>query len=417
VRYLRILYVQVILAIVAGILLGYFHPGLGADLKPLGDGFIKLIKMLVAPIIFATVVAGIGGMGNLKAVGRVGGKALVYFEAVTTLALLIGLVVANVFQPGAGVNADPAGLASEGVAGYAKSAESLTTVGFLLNIIPATFVGAFAGGDLLQVLFVSLLFGFSLAALGEKGRRVTELLHDVAKVFLMMVNLVAKVAPVAAFGAMAFTVGKYGLGSLTSLAGLMACVYLTCGVFVVGVLGLICRLTGFSLWRTLGYLKEELLIVLGTCSSEAALPGLMAKLERAGCPKGVVGIVVPAGYSFNLDGTCIYLTMGALFIAQALNIPFDLPQQLGLLAVLLITSKGAAGITGSGFVTLAATLAATGSIPVAGMALILGVDRFLAEARAVTNFIGNAVATLVVARWEGAFDRGAPDARRVLAKG
>jgi aerobic C4-dicarboxylate transport protein len=413
-RYLRMLYVQVLLAIVAGILLGHFDPGLGAALKPLGDAFIKLIKMLIGPIIFTTIVAGVGGMGDLKAVGRVGLKALIYFEVVTTLALVIGLVVANVFHPGAGIHATAASLDAGAVASYTKAAQNLSTVDWLLNLIPATFVGAFTGGDILQVLVVSLLFGFALAALGEKARPVVGLLHDVAKVFFVMVNHIAKVAPVAAFGAMAFTVGKYGLGSLASLAELMACVYLTCFLFIVLVLGAICRAAGFSLWRLVRYLREEILIVIGTSSSEAALPGLITKLERAGCEKTVVGVVVPSGYSFNLDGTCIYLTMAALFIAQATDTPLSLGQQLGLLAVLLLTSKGAAGVTGSGFITLAATLAATGTVPVAGMALILGVDRFMSEARAITNFIGNAVATLVVARWENAHSCSSEEAKLIV---
>ncbi len=402
----RHLYVQVLVAIILGIALGYFEPAYGAQLKPLGDAFIKLIKMLIAPIIFATVVSGIGGMGNLRQVGRVGVKALIYFEVVTTLALVIGLVVANIFQPGHGMHVTATSLDASSVASFTKAAQNMSTVDFLLNLIPTTFVSAFAGGDILQVLLISILFGLALAALGEKGRPIVTLLYDVSKVFFVMVNHVSKVAPIAAFGAMAFTIGKYGLGSLVSLAGLMACVYLTCAVFIIVVLGTITRSAGFSLWKILKYIREELLIVVGTSSSEAALPGLMTKLEKAGCDKSVVGIVVPSGYSFNLDGTCIYLTMAALFIAQATDTPLSLGQQLGLLGVLLLTSKGAAGVTGSGFITLAATLAATGTVPVAGMALILGVDRFLSEARAVTNFIGNTVATLVVARWERAFDPG-----------
>ncbi len=408
------LYGQVLLGIIGGILLGHFEPELGARLKPLGDGFIKLIKMLIAPIIFVTVVSGIGGMGNLRSVGRVGLKALLYFEIVTTLALVIGLVVANVFQPGAGVHATAASLDAAAVASYAHAAQGLSTVDWLLNLIPATFVGAFVGGDILQVLLIALLFGFALAALDGRGQPLVDLLHEVAQVFFGIVNLVAKLAPIAAFGAMAFTIGKYGVGSLKSLAGLLACVYLACALFIVVVLGLIARLAGFSLWKIIRYVREELLIVIGTSSSEAALPGLMTKMERIGCQKSVVGIVVPSGYSFNLDGTCIYLTMAALFIAQATDTPLTLAAQLGLLAVLLLTSKGAAGVTGSGFITLAATLAATGTVPVAGMALILGVDRFMSEARAVTNFIGNTVATLVVARWDKAFDAG--KAREILAR-
>ena len=400
----RHLYVQVLVAIILGIALGYFEPAYGAQLKPLGDAFIKLIKMLIAPIIFATVVSGIGGMGNLRQVGRVGIKALIYFEVVTTLALVIGLVVANVFHPGAGMHVSATTLDASSVAAFTKAAQSMSTIDTLMNLIPATFMGAFVGGDILQVLLISILFGFALAALGEKGRPIVNLLYDGSKVFFVMVGHVSKVAPLAAFGAMAFTIGKYGLGSLVSLAGLMACVYLTCALFIFIVLAAIARGAGFSLWKILRYIREELLIVVGTSSSEAALPGLMTKLERAGCDKSVVGIVVPAGYSFNLDGTCIYLTLASLFIAQATDTALSFGQQLGLLGVLLLTSKGAAGVTGSGFITLAATLAATGTVPVAGMALILGVDRFLSEARAVTNFIGNTVATLVVAKWERGFD-------------
>ncbi len=413
-KFLRHLYVQVLLAIVAGVLLGHLHPSLGADLKPLGDVFIKLIKMLIGPIIFTTVVSGIGGMGNLRQVGRVGLKALIYFEVVTTLALVIGLIVANVFQPGAGVHATAVSLDAASVAQYAKAAQQMSFVDWALHLVPNTFVSAFVDGEILQVLLLSLLFGFALAKLGDKARPLVDLLHEVSKAFFMMVNIVAKLAPIAAFGAMAFTVGKYGLGSLKSLAGLMACVYLTCIVFIVVVLGGIARAGGFSLWKILKFIREELLIVVGTSSSEAALPGLMTKMERAGCAPQVVGIVVPSGYSFNLDGTCIYLTMAALFIAQATDTPLDLWHQLGLLAVLLLTSKGAAGVTGSGFITLAATLSATGHVPVAGMALILGVDRFMSEARAITNFIGNTVATLVIAKWDRAFDPKVEEAHRVL---
>lgn len=413
-RFLRHLYVQVLLAIGAGILLGHYQPTLGADLKPLGDVFIKLIKMLIGPIIFTTVVSGIGGMGNLKQVGRVGAKALLYFEIVTTLALVIGLVVANLFQPGAGVHATAASLDDAAVAQYAKAAKEMSFVDWVMHLVPNTFVSAFVDGEILQVLMISLLFGFALAKLGDKARPLVDLLHEVSKAFFMMVNIVAKLAPIAAFGAMAFTVGKYGLGSLKSLAGLMACVYLTCIVFIVVVLGGIARASGFSLWKILKFIREELMIVIGTSSSEAGLPGLMTKMERAGCAPQVVGIVVPSGYSFNLDGTCIYLTMAALFIAQATDTPLDLWHQLGLLAVLLLTSKGAAGVTGSGFITLAATLSATGHVPVAGMALILGVDRFMSEARAITNFIGNTVATLVIAKWDRAFDAQAEGARSVL---
>ena len=413
-KYLRSLYVQVLMAIVLGVVLGVVAPDWAVPLKPLGDGFIKLIKLLIAPIIFTTVVAGISGMGDMKKVGRVGAKALIYFELVTTLALIIGLVVANIFTPGAGVHANVASLDAASVSAYTKAAAQLSTVDWLLHIIPNTFVGAFVDGDILQVLLVALLAGFALARLGEQARPITNLLHEAAKMFFSIVSIVTRLAPVAAFGAMAFTVGKYGLGSLAALAQLMACVYLTCAVFIAVVLGGIARLGGFSLWKIIRYVREELLIVIGTSSSEAALPGLMEKLEKAGCARSVVGLVVPTGFSFNLDGTCIYLTMAALFIAQATDTALSLSGQVGLLLVLLITSKGAAGVTGSGFIVLAATLSATGTVPVAGMALILGVDRFMSEARAITNFIGNTVATLVVSKWDGGFDATTPEARQVL---
>jgi aerobic C4-dicarboxylate transport protein len=403
-RLLRTLYVQVLLGILLGGLLGYFQPGLGAQLKPLGDAFVALIKMLIGPIIFATVVVGLAGMGDLRRAGKVGLRALVYFEVVTTLALVVGLVVANVCTPGAGMHADPATLDAKSVAAYATAAQSLGLVDTLLHLIPRTFVAAFVDGDILQVLLVSVLFGLALNRLGEHGRPVQNLLNEVARVFFGMVALVTTFAPLAAAGAMAFTVGKFGAGALTQLAQLMLCVYLTCAVFIFVVLGAIAHAAGFSLRKVLRLIKDELLLVVGTSSSETALPGLMAKMEQVGCARPTVGLVVPAGYSFNLDGTCIYLTLAALFVAQATDTPMSLGQQLGLLGVLLITSKGAAGVTGSGFITLAATLATTGGIPVAGIALILGVDRFLSEARAVTNFIGNAVGTLVVSRWNGDYD-------------
>jgi len=403
-RLLRTLYFQVLLGILLGGLLGYFQPGLGAQLKPLGDAFVALIKMLIGPIIFATVVVGLAGMGDLRRAGKVGLRALVYFEVVTTLALVVGLVVANVFTPGAGMHADPAALDAKSVAAYATAAQSLGLVDTLLHLIPRTFVAAFVDGDILQVLLVSVLFGLALNRLGEHGRPVQNLLNEVARVFFGMVALVTTFAPLAAAGAMAFTVGKFGAGALTQLAQLMLCVYLTCAVFIFVVLGAIAHAAGFSLRKVLRLIKDELLLVVGTSSSETALPGLMAKMEQVGCARPTVGLVVPAGYSFNLDGTCIYLTLAALFVAQATDTPMSLGQQLGLLGVLLITSKGAAGVTGSGFITLAATLATTGGIPVAGIALILGVDRFLSEARAVTNFIGNAVGTLVVSRWNGDYD-------------
>ena len=400
----RHLYVQVLVAIVLGVLLGSTEPEWGTAMKPLGDAFIKLIKLLIAPIIFTTVVTGIAGMGDLKKIGRVGLKALLYFEVVSTLALVIGLVVVNWIQPGVGINADVASLDTKAVAQYTTVAQNSSTVDFLLNVIPNTFVGAFANGEILQVLLISLLFGFALAGLGDHARPVMNLLHDVARAFFGIVSMVTKVAPVAAFGAMAFTIGKYGLGSLLSLGKLMLCVYITCALFVFVVLGLIARLHGFSIFRLLIYIKEELLIVLGTSSSESVLPRMMQRMEEVGCARPVVGIVLPAGYSFNLDGTSIYLTMAAIFVAQATNTPLTLTQQLTILAVLLLTSKGAAGVTGSGFITLAATLGAVSHIPIAGLALLIGVDRFMSEARALTNLCGNAVAMVVVAMWEGAFD-------------
>lgn len=398
------LYLQVLVAIALGVLLGVLRPDLGASLKPVGDAFIKLIKMVIAPIVFTTVVVGLAGMGDLKKVGRVGWKALLYFEVVSTAALVIGLLVANGFTPGSGIHASTDTLDKTAVASYTKAAQAQTTTEFLLHIIPNTFVSAFAEGEILQVLVVAVLFGIALGRIGEHGRPVMNLLNDVSRVIFGMVSLITRLAPIAALGAMAFTIGKYGLRSLLSLGALMACVYATCGLFVILVLGLISRCNGFSLWRIIRYIREELLIVLGTSSSESALPGLIEKMERAGCARPVVGIVVPAGYSFNLDGTSIYLTLAALFVAQATDTPLTLAEQLKLLAILVITSKGAAGVTGSGFVTLAATLAATDKIPVAGLALILGVDRFMSEARAITNFIGNAVATLVISRWDHSFD-------------
>ena len=404
------LYLQVLVGIVLGGLLGYVRPAWGVALEPLGAAFVNLVKMLIAPIIFTTVVVGLAGMGDLKKVGRVGAVAVIYFELVTTLALVIGLIVANVATPGAGFHADASKLDAGSLARYTSAAKEMGTVDFLLHIIPKTFVSAFAEGEILQVLLLAVLFGLALGKIGEHGRPVLNLLNEIARVFFGIVAIVTKFAPLAAAGAMAFTIGKFGLGSLAKLGYLMACVYLTCIVFIFGVLGLIARLCGFRLIRLIRYLKEELLLVLGTSSSESALPGLMQKLERVGCARPVVGIVVPSGYSFNLDGTCIYLTMSALFVAQATDTAMTLGEQIALLAVLLLTSKGAAGITGSGFITLAATLAATGKIPVAGMALILGIDRFMSEARALTNFIGNAVATVVVAKFEGSLDLSKADA-------
>lgn len=408
------LYIQVLIGIVVGGLLGYLQPEWGVKLRPLGDGFVSLVKMLIAPIIFTTVVVGLAGMGDLKKIGRVGAKSLIYFEAVTTLALIIGLVIANVFQPGAGFDADPSTLDTKGLAKYTSAAHEMETVQFFLHIIPKTFVSAFAEGEILQVLLLAVLFGLSLGKLGEHGRPVLNLLNEIARVFFGIVSIVTRAAPLAAAGAMAFTIGEYGVGKLAQLGFLLVCVYLTCAIFIAVVLGGIARLAGFSLLKVIRYIREELLLVLGTSSSESALPGLMEKMEKIGCARPVVGIVVPSGYSFNLDGTCIYLTMAALFVAQATNTHLNLGEQLGVLGLLLLTSKGAAGVTGSGFIVLAATLEMTKKIPVAGIMLLLGVDRFMSEARAITNFIGNAVATLVVAKWDGAFD--ASKAGEILAK-
>ena len=398
------LYLQVLLAIVLGALVGWIRPQWGIAVQSLGDGFIKLIKMLIAPIIFTTVVAGIAGMGDLKRLGRVGVKALVYFELVTTLALIIGLVVGNLFAPGAGMHVKADALDTKAIAGFVKQGETQSTVGFFLNLIPKTFLGAFADGDILQVLLLALLFGAALVQLGERGRPVTNLINEVARVIFGIVRIVTRLAPIGAFGAMGFTVGKYGVGALVSLGQLLLTVYLTCAIFIIVVLGSIARAAGFDFWRVLKYVREEIFIAVGTSSSEAALPGLMDKMERIGCSRPVVGVVVPAGYSFNLDGTCIYLTCAALFVAQATDTVLPLPQQIGLLLVMLLTSKGAAGITGSGFIVLAATLETTGKIPVAGLAIVYGVDRFMSEIRTLTNFIGNTVGTLVVAKWDGALD-------------
>ncbi|TFF39983.1 dicarboxylate/amino acid:cation symporter [Pseudomonas sp. RIT623] len=393
------LYVQVIVAITIGILLGHYYPETGVALKPLGDGFVKLIKMVIAPIIFCTVVSGIAGMQSMKSVGKTGGYALLYFEIVSTIALIIGLVVVNVVQPGAGMHVDVSTLNASSVAAYAAAGAQQTTVGFLLNIIPNTVVGAFANGDILQVLMFSVLFGFALHRLGSYGKPVLDMIDRFAHVMFNIINMIMKLAPVGAFGAMAFTIGQYGVGSLVQLGYLMACFYITCLLFILVVLGGICRAHGFSVIKLIRYIREELLIVLGTSSSESALPRMLAKMERLGAKKSVVGLVIPTGYSFNLDGTSIYLTMAAVFIAQATDTTMDITHQITLLLVLLVASKGAAGVTGSGFIVLAATLSAVGHLPVAGLALILGIDRFMSEARALTNLIGNAVATVVVAKW------------------
>ncbi len=398
------LYAQVLFAIVCGVVLGHFFPEQGAALKPLGDAFIKLIKMLIAPIIFCTVVTGIAGMQDMKKIGRVGGKALLYFEVVSSFALVIGLMVVNIIKPGTGMNADVSTLDASALGSYTGAAQSQGIVSFLLNIIPVTVVDAFAKGEILQVLLFSVLLGFAFAHAGERVRPVVQLIDQLSQGLFIVVGFIMRLAPFGAFGAMAFTIGKYGIGSLLPLARLMGSFYLTCLLFIFIVLGAIARWAGFSIFRFISYIKEELLIVLGTSSSESVLPRMMLKLEQLGCSKPVVGLVIPTGYSFNLDGTSIYLTMAAIFVAQATNTDLTLMQQLTILAVLLLTSKGASGVTGSGFITLAATLSAVPTIPVAGLALILGIDRFMSEARALTNLIGNGVATIVVSKWERELD-------------
>ena len=400
----RSLYAQVLTAIVIGVAVGHFFPTVGEQLKPLGDGFIKLIKVVIGPIIFCTVVSGVASMRDTKKIGRVGGKALLYFEVVTTAALLIGLVVVNLVGPGRGMNINPATLDTSGITKYTDAAGEQTVADFILHVIPTTFVSAFTEGDLLQVLLIALLSGFALVRMGDPGQRVLKGIDAVSVMVFNILGFIMKLAPIGAFGAMAFTIGKYGVGSLQQLAYLMGTFYVTCALFVFVLLNIIAGLAGFSLWKFLRYIKEELLLVLGTSSSESALPRLMTKLENAGATKSVVGLVVPTGYSFNLDGTSIYLTMAAVFIAQATNTNLSFAQEVALLGILLLTSKGAAGVTGSGFVVLAGTLAALGTVPVAGLALILGIDRFMSEGRAITNIIGNGVATLVVARSEKELD-------------
>lgn len=407
----RSLYIQVLTAVVLGILLGHFYPQLGEQMKPLGDGFVKLIKMIIAPIIFCTVVVGIAGMEDMKKVGKTGGLALLYFEVVSTIALVIGLVVVNIMKPGAGMNVDPASLNMRSIAAYTGPGKMASTSDFLMNIIPTSLVGAFAQNEILQVLLIAVMFGFALHRFGGRGTMVFDLIEKTSHVFFTMVGYIMKVAPIGAFGAMAFTIGKYGVGTLLSLAHLMFAFYFTCVLFIFVVLGGIARFHGFSIWKFIKYIKEELLIVLGTSSSESVLPRMMEKMENLGAKKSTVGLVIPTGYSFNLDGTSIYLTMAAVFIAQATNTPMTLMQEITLLAVLLLTSKGAAGITGSGFIVLAATLSAVGTVPVVGLTLILGIDRFMSEARALTNLIGNGVATLVVAKWTGDLNTEQLDAR------
>lgn len=408
-RWYAQLYVQVLIAIAAGVAVGFFWPSVGEALKPLGDAFIKLVKMIIAPVIFLTLVTGIAGMTELRSVGRVAGKAFAYFLFFSTLALVVGLIVANTIQPGAGMNVDPATLNTGAVEGYVAKAHESGIVEFLMAIIPTTLVSALTGDQLLPVLLVAILFGIALSMVGEPAAPVRDMLERIGLVVFKLVGILMRAAPVGAFGAMAFTIGKYGIESLANLAGLVATFYLTSLIFVVVVLGIVARLAGFSIFKLIRYLKAELLLVLGTSSSESALPSLMDKMERAGCEKSVVGLVVPTGYSFNLDGTNIYMTLAALFIAQACNVDLTLGDQIALLLIAMISSKGAAGVTGAGFITLAATLSIVPSVPVAGMALILGIDRFMSECRSLTNFIGNAVATVVVARWDNALDRDALD--------
>jgi aerobic C4-dicarboxylate transport protein len=399
-----VLYLQVLMAVVAGIAIGFVFPEFGTSLKPLGDGFVKLVRMIIAPIIFCTVVHGIASMGDFRKLGRIGVKSLVYFEVVSTLALVLGLLVVNLWKPGVGFNVDPASLDPKVGAGYAEKAQATTTVQFLLNIIPRSFFDAFATGDLLQVLLVSVLTAFAIAALGERGKPILRALAHGERIFFGIMHLIVRVAPLAALGAMSFTVGAYGVEALGRLLSLMVGFYLTAGLFVVGVLGLVARWAGFSIFRFIGYIREEIFLVLGTSSSETALPGLMEKLRRLGCSESTVGFVVPTGYSFNLDGTNIYMTMAAVFLAQATNTPLSLGQQVSLLLVAMLSSKGASGVTGAGFITLAATLSTVPTIPMASLALLVGIDRFMSECRAITNLIGNGVATVVISRWENEVD-------------
>ena len=397
----RILYVQVLVAVALGIVIGLVWPDTGKALKPLGDGFIKLVKLIIAPIIFCTVAHGIAAMRDVRKLGRIGGKTLLYFEVVSTLALIIGLVVVNVLKPGEGFNIDPKTLDPGVGQSYVQQGQSLTLVNFLLNIIPGTFFDALARGELLQVLLVAVLTGFSISFLGEQGRPVLRVFEHAAQVFFGIMRIVVQVAPLGALGAMGFTVGSYGVAALKPLLELMLGFYLTAGLFVVVVLGLIARVAGFSIFRFLRYIREELLLVLGTSSSETALPGMLLKMKRLGCAESTVGLVIPTGYSFNLDGTNIYMTMAAVFLAQATNTPLGLGQQLTLLGVALLSSKGASGVTGAGFITLAATLAVVPGIPIQSLALLVGIDRFMSECRSLTNLIGNGVATIVISRWEG----------------
>ncbi|MDE9432085.1 dicarboxylate/amino acid:cation symporter [Xenorhabdus bovienii] len=401
----QVLYIQVIFAILLGIALGHFYPDIGESLKPLGDAFIKIVKMIIAPVIFLTVVTGIAGMNNMKAVGSVVGKSMLYFLTFSTLALIIGLIAANIIRPGDGLNISPESLDSSKVIGYVEKAHESSIVGFLMNIIPETVVSPLVNGNILQVLFIAVIFGIALASTGKKGEPILVFLQNFSEPVFKMVGILMKLAPIGAFGAMAFTIGKYGISSIGNLMMLIVTFYMTSLLFIFVVLGAVAKYNGFSIIKLIKYIKDELWLVLGTSSSEAALPSLMRKMENAGCEKSVVGLVIPTGYSFNLDGTNIYMTMAALFIAQATGIELSFTEQISLLLVAMISSKGAAGVTGAGFITLAATLSVVPSLPVAGMALILGIDRFMSECRALTNLVGNACASIVVARWENALDK------------
>lgn len=409
-KFYQILYVQVIFAIIAGVLLGHFMPEFGESLKPLGDAFIKIVKMIIAPVIFLTVATGIAGMTNMGAVGRVTARAMIYFLFFSSLALVVGMIVANIIQPGKGLNIDPALLEGDKVATYVEKAHDASIVDFLLNIIPKTLISPFVSGDILQVLFVAVLFGLAVAAVGEKGKPITDFMNSLTAPVFHLVGMLMKLAPIGAFGAMAYTIGAFGISSIGNLLLLIATFYITSLLFILVILGAVARYNGFSILDLIRYIKDELWLVLGTSSSEAALPSLMDKMEKAGCEKSVVGLVIPTGYSFNLDGTNIYMTMAALFIAQACNIDLTIWQQITILLVAMISSKGAAGVTGAGFITLAATLSVIPALPVAGMALILGIDRFMSECRALTNLVGNACAAIVVARWDGALDKEQLDA-------
>lgn len=402
--WLKSLHTQVFLAIILGVALGHFYPSAGESMRPLGDAFIKLIKMIIAPIIFCTIVTGIAGMDDIKKVGRVGAKALIYFEVVTTFALVMGLFLVNWLQPGAGMNVDVSQLDTKAISAYTTGAKAQSTMDFFMNIIPTSVVDAFAKGDILQVLLFSILFGWAILAMGKKGENIFNLISDISHSLFVIVDIIMKIAPIGVFGAMAFTIGKYGIASLGPLGKLLGCFYLTCAIFILVVIGGIAKWADVSILKFLTYIKEELLIVLGTSSSESVLPRLMEKLEKLGCPKSIVGLVVPTGYSFNLDGTSIYLTMAAIFVAQATNTELTLTHQLTILAVLLLTSKGASGVTGSGFIVLAATLSVIPGIPVAGLAIIFGIDRFMSLGRAITNLIGNGIATIIVAKMEHELD-------------